>query len=225
MRKLGIGALLALSVFTTGCEKTSRSATGNDTAETLASNDVSKAAKPNPAEQIVPQMPPVPDLSTVEGRTEAAIIDQLACKKHPRAAKAINAMLRNKLLEETEDSGDGNFVYVPIKPLSVFGFPLLRVTGWQMKEDSGDGEPPFIRVPGTPPPNFFAVTVRANPRQIRSALAALHILEETQQADWDRGIKRIPGVVIRDGDMWEVKKKLSGVVTLECSTNPIDFDD
>ena len=206
MSKLRIGiaaAAIATLAATTGCGTSPSNSAANANDQEAAANIVATDDAQNVAELIVPKMSPAPRLSTIEGRTEAAIIDQLSCRKPVQAAKAINAMLRNGLLKETDDTGDGNFVYVPTKPLSVLGFPLVRVTGWQMMENSGDAMPPFGRGPGTPPDDHIKVTVQASSRQVRSAIKALGVREEGRRTDaaWFNGAvqfdrRRIPGVRI-----------------------------
>jgi len=197
-----------------------------------AANDINQNA---PVEPIVPRMPPAPDLSTLEGRTEAAMIDQLRCQKPVKAAKVVNAMLKDGLLKETDDGADGSSVYIPNKPMSLLGFPLIRVTGWQMMENSGDAVPPFVRGPGVPPPDFFEVTVRASPMQIRSAIKAIGIREGGWRPDpariaieidgkWYRPQRQVPGMVIEEGDMWQVKARMKGVTTLSCTTDETTFD-
>lgn len=102
--------------------------------------------------------------------TEAAIRDQISCREPPRAAVAINAMLRNNIIRDTGEGADGSNEYAPVGRLSVFGFAITRLTGWQA-DAQGHPMPPFGRGPGTMPPNFFAVTVEERPDRVRAELA------------------------------------------------------
>ena len=168
-----------------------------------------------------------PEPSTLVGRTEAAILDQISCRQPPNASLAVRAMLRNDLIEETNDGSDGSIVFVPKKSLTFLGFPIKRITGWQANPE-GDAMPPFFRGPGTAPPSFFSITVKGSPADIRKKALA-HGLREAKyvddpdeepiviQGETTQPQKKIAGFEIEGGDMSFVETPLNGVATISCS--------
>lgn len=166
--------------------------------------------------------------------TELALTDQLACREPPQAAVAVRAMLNNGMLQETDDGGDGSIVFVPIRPLEVFGMPVVRMTGWQA-DPAGGAMSPFLRGPGTAPPNFISVTVRGTLAEARSAIAKVGLSEERYIADPSQAPfelqgeirqpqKLIPGIAVEEGDEGFADPPLTGVVTFTCSASEFDFE-
>lgn len=108
--------------------------------------------------------PAVP--ARVRRATAKALEDQLRCFGPPQPGKAIRAMLTNRILIESEHGGgDGVALLEAQTDLRLFGRRLLLVSGWGM-EDDGRVYAPFARVPGTPPPTFFGVTLEGGPKDL-----------------------------------------------------------
>lgn len=171
--------------------------------------------------------------SSVSERTERALLDQVSCKAPPAAGIALQAMLRNELVRETDDGGDGSVVFVPTQPLQLLGFAIVRVTGWQEGEDGG-AMPPFFRGPGTAPPNFISVTVTGTADEVRQRVIeqgmreAEYVPDMSQKPYELQGKVRqpqrfVPGVSVEEGDMNFVESPRSGVTTLTCSASEYDF--
>ena len=137
-------------------------------------------------------------LSTMD-RTELAIFDQISCKKPPEAAIAIRAMIRNGIIKDSGAGADGSPYYVPMKPLKMLGFSIVRITGWQADKDFIPMKP-FGRGPGTLPPNFFAISVAGDIGEVRDKL---------RQANLDKSVS------VEDGDMG-IESPVSPGATLTC---------
>ena len=170
-------------------------------------------------------------------RTEAALIDQLSCRRPPQAGLAITTMLRNGLLRKPSEGGDGILLFVPVKPMTLMGFPIARIGGWQ-PDPNGDAMPPFGRGPGTAPPNHIAVVVKASPEQVERELARRQIREAAWVPDPNQAPSvssdgtatrpqlSIPGAAVEKGDYDGVglTSPLRGVTTIECSASEYDFE-
>jgi hypothetical protein len=100
----------------------------------------------------------------------AALQDQLACAERPEPGKALRA-LRGKgvIAAKPVASIDGMNVFPVLQPISVFGFRVLQVTGW---EESGDRSL-FWRGPGTAPPLHIAAVVVGEPSSVKRAVEKL----------------------------------------------------
>ena len=84
-----------------------------------------------------------------------ALQDQLACMSDPEPGKALKALQVHGFIgQKPKISIDGMNIYAVLKPLTVFGFRVLEVSGWEPNGDSSL----FWRGPGTAPPlNILAV--------------------------------------------------------------------
>lgn len=81
--------------------------------------------------------------------------DQLTCTSNPEPGKALKTLrTRGYIGQKPKLSIDGMNIYAVVKPLTIFGFRVLEVSGW---EPNGDPSL-FWRGPGTAPPlNILAV--------------------------------------------------------------------
>lgn len=197
---------VGLCVLLTACNSEAAAvadATGNAAAPTQA-----KVAAEMPAPPAVPSQTPM-------SLAAQALESQLSCRTLPEAAVAIRAMLKNKLVREIDGGGDGSVVFQPTAPMSVFDLPVVSVTGWQMDE-TGAMEP-FYRGPGTAPPNFISVSVRATMEVAKAAVLQRGFREEAYVEDRRPGaatpFRQIPGVSFEEGEAFE---DAPGVVTLTC---------
>ena len=85
-----------------------------------------------------------------------ALQDQLLCAFNPEPGKALRALrVRGYIGQKPKLSIDGMNIYGVLKPLTVFGFRVLEVTGW---EENGDASL-FWRGPGTAPPLHIQAVV------------------------------------------------------------------
>ena len=166
---------------------------------------------------------------------ERALLDQISCKSPPQAGVAMSAMLRQQLIARTEDGGDGIRLFVPVSQMSLLGFPVVRLSGWQADPEGGAMKP-FERGPGTAPPNHISITVKASEEEVREALIRLGIVEaryvpdESQEA-WvgsDGKVvqpeRLIPGPAVAAGDDEMASNPVAGTTTIACSAEAIDFD-
>jgi hypothetical protein len=90
-------------------------------------------------------------------RTEEALVEQVRCDQPPQPARAINAMLRNKLIRYA-DNEDMVYMFVPTKPLRFLGLPIKLVSGFDDKPFHGV---PDSRLFTTAPPISFEIDVAA----------------------------------------------------------------
>jgi hypothetical protein len=148
----------------------------------------------------------------------------------------MTAMLRKHLIAKTNDGGDGIVLFVPVQAMSLIGFPVIRMGGWQA-DPAGGAMAPFSRGPGTSPPNHIFVTVKASERAVHEKLASLGIKEmeyvpDLSQDAWtdSRGEiiqprRKVPGPEIEavDGNGY-VASPVEGAVTIMCSAEEHDFE-
>lgn len=95
---------------------------------------------------------PQKDAGDITGK---AYEDQLRCASDPEPGKALKALrLKGYIGTKPSSSVDGMNIFTVIKPMTVFGFRVLEVAGW---EQGGEASL-FGRGPGTAPPlNIQAV--------------------------------------------------------------------
>jgi hypothetical protein len=100
----------------------------------------------------------------VIARTENALFEQMRCKGTPQVARAINTMLKNKLIRYQANES-GVYLFVPNVPLKFLGFPIKHISGF-------DQETAFNHVPdslmvGTAPPVFLEIDVAAPTSELK----------------------------------------------------------
>ncbi|MET4131994.1 hypothetical protein ABIE62_001117 [Porphyrobacter sp. MBR-155] len=176
----------------------------------------SNAAVPSLGEEVIEKPAPLNVTSPSPMSLAAqALENQLSCRTLPEAAIAIRAMLKNKIIREIEGGGDGSVVFQPTASMRVFDLPVVSVTGWQM--DDNGAMKPFYRGPGTAPPNFISVSVRATMDEAKAAVLRRGFREEDYVEDHTPGAptpyRRISGVSFEEGEAFE---DAPGVVTLTC---------
>lgn len=108
-------------------------------------------------------------------RTEMALEDQIRCTSDPQPRAAITAMMKNGILKQTNDGWDGAYYFIPTGSLSIFGLPVVRVTGWE-SADMNDGREIFWRArSGTSPPIFLEVVVEGDREAVRAQLESIGV--------------------------------------------------
>lgn len=96
-----------------------------------------------------------------------ALQAQLTCASDPEPGKALMALrTRGYIGLKPSMSIDGMNIYKVVKPLKVFGFRVLEVTGWEPNGDSSL----FWRGPGTSPPLNIQAIVDEIPSLVKSEL-------------------------------------------------------
>lgn len=171
----------------------------------------------------------------VTRQMEALVLDQISCRVPPQAGIAVRSMLKNNFLRHTNDGGDGTIVFVPTQPIELLGFPIVRISGWQMS-DLGDGSAvaPFERVAGTAPPNFFEVVVKGAADDVRQAALKAGLQESTLVDDESmqpflldgqmrQPQRQLPGFAVAEGDNEFVQSPATGVATISCAASEHDF--
>jgi hypothetical protein len=97
-----------------------------------------------------------------------ALMDQLKCASNPEPGKAFRALRTRGYIGPKPKLGvDGMSIFDVVRPVTVFGYKVLEITGW---EENGD-KAFFWRGPGTPPPLNIQVVVEGDPKVVRSELA------------------------------------------------------
>lgn len=176
------------------------------------------------------------DQYRAEPPLERALLDQVSCARPPQAAVAINALLRRHAIAETDDGSDGIAFFVPTQPISLLGFDVVRLGGWQSAPDGGAMEP-FARGPGTAPPTFISIAVRGSVAEVRSRLIAVGIKEAEYVPDYSMNAftssdgqvyqprRLVPGAELKEGDNPDsyIENPVSGTTTITCSASEIDF--
>lgn len=128
----------------------------------------------------------------------------------------MRTMLKNGLIQQIDGGSDGSVLFQPTDTMKVFGFPVVSLTGWQADKDGA--MKPFYRGPGTSPPNFIAVAIRASMEEAKAAVLARGFREERYVEDHTPGAtapyRQEPGVSFEEGEHYD---DTPGVVTLMCS--------
>jgi len=94
-----------------------------------------------------------------------ALQDQLSCVSQPEPGKALRALrTRGVIGIKPIMAVDGMNIFAVSKPISVFGFKALQVTGWEESSDKSL----FWRGPGTAPPLSFQVVVSGDVATVKS---------------------------------------------------------
>ena len=110
--------------------------------------------------------------SVVISHTQDALLQQVSCVSRPQPARAINAMLKNKLVRYVANDG-GIYLFAPTVPLKLLGLPIRHISGF-------DRDRAFERTPrartSEPPmflPQFIEIDVGVPASELkRRALAA-----------------------------------------------------
>lgn len=101
----------------------------------------------------------------LENPVALAMEDQLKCGGIPQPGKALRALQVNGYIgAKPFVTSDGMPVFRVVKPLAVFGYKVIEVTGWQT------ADPMFSRGPGTAPPTTMAAVVEGDPKAIEGEL-------------------------------------------------------
>lgn len=108
---------------------------------------------------------PAPPSKTLAERTTQAIQNMLACTSNPEPGNALGALRNTGYIgEKPKRVIDGMNVYAVLKFVSVFGYRVLYITGWE-----DDGDPTlFGRGPGTAPPLNFTAYVEGDPAIVKA---------------------------------------------------------
>lgn len=108
-------------------------------------------------------VPATPPRSVID-RTENALFEQMRCQGTPQVARAINTMLRNKLIRyKAQESGV--YMFVPNAPLKFLGLPIKHISGFDMNHPF-NGVPDTLMV-GTAPPVFLEIDVAAPTTELK----------------------------------------------------------
>ena len=123
-------------------------------------------AVPAPASATAPR--------AVIDRTEKALFEQMRCQDAPQVARAINTMLRNKLIRyKAQESGV--YMFVPNVPLKFLGLPIKHISGFDM-DHPFNGVPDTLMV-GTAPPVFLELDVAAPASELKKRALAAGLIE------------------------------------------------
>ena len=113
-----------------------------------------------------------PNAATLDGvdPVSLALMDQLKCKSNPEPGKALKALLaRGYIGPKPKLAVDGMSIFDVVKPVTVFGYKVLEVTGWEANGDKAF----FWRGPGTAPPLNIQVVVDGDPKIVKSEVEKL----------------------------------------------------
>lgn len=224
---IAVAALPAVAVFIL-----MNSSTNDEASDSVAVRAAANEYPINPYEEGgLTELKRVDD--RVIDRTQKALENQLECLQPPAAGLALEAMINNDLVRETDGGGDGSVIYDLTMPIYYLGYPVLSITGWQASE-SGGAHFPFYRGPGTAPPNFISIVVRGGAEEVRGAAARegvsfeRYVPNESEQpffsdGKWHQPQRKIPGLRIEAGDFDLADTQRDGVTTLTCSAEEYDF--
>jgi len=102
--------------------------------------------------------------------TGPALLDQIKCQHAPQVARAINAMLENRLIRYV-DNESGIYLFAPIEPLKFLGLRVTYISGFDVGA-SFKGVP-VSKMVGTAPHTFLEIDVAAPAAELhRRALNA-----------------------------------------------------
>ncbi len=116
--------------------------------------------------------------------TDAALVDQIRCRQAPEVARAIDAMLANRLIRYV-DNESGVYLFEPTTPLTFLGVRIVHVSGF-------DGDKAFRGVPssrmaGTAPRPHLEIDVAAPVNELRKRARDAGLVERLpgQQRGFD----------------------------------------
>lgn len=107
-------------------------------------------------------------------KTEKALIDQLQCKREPEVAKALNAMLKNRLIGYSKGY-DGEYLFSPKVPLKFLGFRINHISGFDQHRTFRKA-PPTQSEAGSPF-HSIQIDIVTRARQLRIRAKRIHIVE------------------------------------------------
>ena len=176
------------------------------------------------------------DQQPAESPLERALLEQVSCVRLPQASVAMNALLRRHAIAETDGGGDGIAFFVPTRPMSLLGFDIVRLGGWESSPDGGAMEP-FGRGPGTAPPTFISIAVRGSVDEVRSRFLSVGIKEAEYVPDYSMNAftdsdgkvyqprRLVPGAQFAEGDNPDsyIENPVPGTTTITCSASEMDF--
>jgi hypothetical protein len=122
-----------------------------------------------PATSFQTRNAPQPSKATddLDAKISRALEDQLRCISAPEPGKALRALHSHGYIgNKPALRVDGMNIYTLLKPLSVFGYKVREITGW---EEDGD-KTLFWRGPGTAPPLHILAVVDGNPTSVKADL-------------------------------------------------------
>lgn len=122
-----------------------------------------------PATSFQTRNAPQPSKATddLDAKISRALEDQLRCISAPEPGKALRALHSHGYIgNKPALRVDGMNIYTLLKPLSVFGYKVREITGWE--EDSD--KTLFWRGPGTAPPLHILAVVDGNPTSVKADL-------------------------------------------------------
>jgi hypothetical protein len=102
--------------------------------------------------------------TSVVNRTENALFEQMRCNDTPKVARAINTMLRNKLVRYKANES-GVYMFVPSVPLKFLGLPIKHISGFDL-DTAFKGVPDSVMV-GTAPPAFLEIDIAAPTSELK----------------------------------------------------------
>ena len=110
---------------------------------------------------------PLSQTPAAEERVAAALQDQLKCDGPPEPGKALRALKSLGFIgPKPKEVVDGMTIWTFAKPVSVFGYKAVQVTGW---EDKPDGVF-FWRGPGTAPGLHLTVVVEGDAKAVEASV-------------------------------------------------------
>lgn len=119
-------------------------------------------------------------------RTNAALLDQIRCRKSPQTARAINAMLKGRLVRYAANES-GVYVFRPTAPLTFLGLKIRYIGGFDCCE-MFRGAPDSVMA-GAAPPVFIEIGVAAPARELRKRALAAGLIEDIPGQDSRRGFQ------------------------------------
>ena len=154
----------------------------------------------------VPRSTAAAPSQTIIRKTERALVDQFRCKQEPDVAKAVNAMLRNKLIRY-EKGDDGEYLFSPTVPLTFLGFRIRHFTAF-------DQYRAFRRAPGTKdgegtPLHSIQIDVVAQASRLQSRARRAGMVES-----WTS--KEHPGLEIDDEPSYLAPKSRGPIAKIRC---------
>lgn len=105
--------------------------------------------------------------------TEAALVDQIKCQTSPKVALAINAMIKNRLIQY-RDNESGVYLFAPNAPLTFLGLRIKNISGFDYE---GFRDVPSSTMTGTAPPVFLEIDVAATESELRERALRAGLVE------------------------------------------------
>jgi hypothetical protein len=143
-----------------------------------------------------------PVRAAIIARTEAALVDQMRCRKPPQVAETINGMLKNGLIRYVEDQ-NGSYRFRPTVPMTFLGLRITDIAGFDYTGFDGT---PGSQMLGPAPPEYLEIGIAAPVDELRRRARRAGLVEDDKR----------PGLKIASGNEVLAGMRGAPASSIEC---------